>query len=62
MMGGYPYLAQVLLESGQMYYENLQYDNAAKALERAERESPDAATSVRIQLFFGSDLSRTAIP
>lgn len=54
MMGGYPYLAQVLLESGQMYYENLQYDNARKALERAERESPDAATSVRIQLFLGA--------
>ncbi|MBK9250070.1 MAG: tetratricopeptide repeat protein [Ignavibacteria bacterium] len=54
LQGGYPYLAQVLLESGQMYYENLQYDNARKALERAERESPDAATSVRIQLFLGA--------
>jgi TolA-binding protein len=54
VLPNYPYLAQVLLESGQMYYENLQYDNARKSLERAERESPDAPTSARIQLFLGA--------
>ncbi len=54
VLPNYPYLAQVLLESGQMYYENLQYDNARKSLERADRESPDAATSARIQLLLGA--------
>ncbi|MBI3257918.1 MAG: tetratricopeptide repeat protein [Ignavibacteriae bacterium] len=54
VLPNYPYLAQVLLESGQMYYENLQYDNARKSLERADRESPDAPTSARIQILLGA--------
>lgn len=54
VLPNYPFLAQVLLESGQMYYENAQYDNARKSLERADRESPDAAISTRIQILLGA--------
>lgn len=50
---GFSYIAQALLEAGQMHYEDGQYDQARKSLERAERESPDAVTSTRIFILLG---------
>lgn len=53
LQAGYPYLAQALLEVGQMQYEDGLYDKARKSLERAERESADIVTSTRILLLLG---------
>jgi tol-pal system protein YbgF len=50
----YPYLGQILLELGQMQYEDKQYVNATRTLERAEREASDAVTSVRTKLLLGA--------
>ncbi|HYF03105.1 MAG TPA: tetratricopeptide repeat protein, partial [Patescibacteria group bacterium] len=50
----YPYLGQILLELGQMQYEDKQYVNAARTLERADREASDAVTSVRTKLLLGA--------
>ena len=50
----YPYLGVVLLELGQIYYENEDYDMAQKTLERAERESSDANTTVRVNILLGA--------
>ncbi|MFW5662900.1 MAG: hypothetical protein ACOCZW_04165, partial [Bacteroidota bacterium] len=47
----YPFLGLVLLELGQIYYEDGIYDQAARTLERAEREATDAKVSVRTHLF-----------
>ena len=49
----YMYLSQVELELGQMQYEAGEYADAQKSLERAERESKEAITSVRIHLLLG---------
>ncbi|MBC8125247.1 MAG: tetratricopeptide repeat protein, partial [Candidatus Kapabacteria bacterium] len=53
---GYPYQSQALIELGQSAYEAKDFDRARKALERAERESRDAATSLRAQLLLGATL------
>lgn len=53
---GYPYQAQALLEVGQAYYEDGDMERARKALERAERDSRDAVTTVRAQLLLGATL------
>lgn len=53
LQAGYPYLAQALLEVGQMQYEDGLYDKARKSLERAERESADIVTTTRILLLLG---------
>jgi TolA-binding protein len=50
----YPFLAQSLLESAQLSYENGDMDAARKSLERASRESADAPVSVKIHLLLGS--------
>jgi TolA-binding protein len=50
----YPYLGVVLLELGQIYYENENYEMAQKTLERAERESSDANTTVRVNILLGA--------
>ncbi|MES2764842.1 MAG: tetratricopeptide repeat protein [Bacteroidota bacterium] len=50
----YPYLGQILLELGQMQYEDKQYVNATRTLERADREASDAVTSVRTKLLLGA--------
>jgi len=50
----YPYLGVVLLELGQIYYENKDYEMAQKTLERAERESSDANTTVRVNILLGA--------
>lgn len=51
---GYPYQAQALLELGQCYYEEGDFERAKKQLERAERESRDAVTSIRTMLVLGA--------
>ena len=54
VQSGYPYLAQVLMELGQMYYEDAKYTESRRALERGERESSDGFISARIQLLLGN--------
>ncbi|MBK7985999.1 MAG: tetratricopeptide repeat protein [Ignavibacteria bacterium] len=54
VQSGYPYLAQSLMELGQMYYEDGKYTEARRALERGERESSDGFISARIQLLLGN--------
>ncbi len=55
----YPYLGQVLLELGQMYYESAEYDMARRTLERADRESSEARVAVRINLLLGATFMET---
>lgn len=50
----YPYQGLVLLELGQIHYEAGEYDQAIKVLERAERESQDGRTAVRVHLLLGA--------
>ena len=50
----YPYLAQALLELGQIYYENGEYEKAVKTLDRAEREAREALVQTRVQLLLGA--------
>jgi tol-pal system protein YbgF len=50
----YPYLSQVLLELGQIYYEKGDYDLARRTLERAEREADNAKTQIRITTLLGA--------
>ncbi|MDZ4745991.1 MAG: tetratricopeptide repeat protein [bacterium] len=52
----YPYQALALVETGQAAYLLGDYDRARKALERAEREAPDALTAVRAQILLGATL------
>ncbi len=54
LQAGYPYQAQALLELGQCYYEEGDFDRARKQLERAEKESRDAVTSIRTLLLLGA--------
>ncbi len=51
---GYPYTGQALLELGQMNYEEGQFDNARRILERADRESTEGLTSTRVHLLLGA--------
>ena len=50
----YPYLGEVLLELGQMYFEQEDWESARRTLERADRESSDALSTVRIKLLLGA--------
>mgnify|MGYP006287772343 CR=1 FL=1 len=54
MQSAYPYVAQALLELSQINYEKGEYQEARRNLERAERESVDAKTTVRIHLLLGA--------
>lgn len=56
VLPGYPLPGEVLLELGQMYYEDGQLIEAQRALERAGRESTNGLTSVRIQILLGEVL------
>ncbi len=56
VQANFPFLAQSLLELGQIYYEAKDFENARRSLERADRESPDANISVRIHLLLGATL------
>ena len=51
---GYPYLAQSLLEYGQMAYEDNELETARKSLERAIRESQEKSITVKVYLLLGS--------
>ena len=53
---GYVYQSQALVEMGQASYESGDFDKARKALERAERESRDAPTSLRAHILLGATL------
>ncbi len=50
----YIYLGQALLELGQMYYEEGDFANAKRILERAKREANDNVALIRTNLFLGS--------
>jgi len=49
----FAYTAQALVELGQMQYEDGNFDEARKTLERALRENPEPMTSVRAQMLLG---------
>ena len=50
----YTYLAQALLELGQMHYEEADFNDAKRILERAKREANDNIVLVRTNLLLGS--------
>lgn len=50
----YPYIGQALLELGQIYYEEGDYELARRSLERGDREAIDAVVSARIHLLLGA--------
>jgi len=50
----YPYQGLVLIELGQIYYEDGDFDKAVKTLERAEREAQDGRTAARTHLLLGA--------
>ncbi len=50
----YPFLGQALLELGQLYYEEGDYELARRTLERADREALDAIITARINLLLGA--------
>jgi len=50
----FPYIGIVLLELGQMNYEEGNFQQARKDLERADREALDAKTAVRVSLLLGA--------
>lgn len=56
MLSSYPFLGTALLELGQIHYELKEYEQAKRALERADRESMDAKSAVRIHLLLGASL------
>jgi len=50
----YPYPGYVLLELGQIQYEEKDFASAARTLERAYREASDAVIQIRIYLILGA--------
>lgn len=54
LQSGYPYQSLVLLELGQTNYEDADFVQARKDLERADREDSEARISVRIHLLLGA--------
>lgn len=46
--------SQALLELGQIYYEEAEYEKAVKTLDRAEREASEGLVQVRVQLLMAS--------
>lgn len=50
----YPFLGQALLEIGQIYYEENEFEMARRTLERADRETLDAKIAVRVNLLLGA--------
>lgn len=51
---GYPFLGQVLMELGQIYYEEGKFDDCRRTLERAQREATEGIVAVRISLLLGA--------
>jgi len=54
LQSAYPYLAEALLELGQIHYETGDYEQARRLLERADREVMDSRISTRISLLLGA--------
>lgn len=54
MQTGYPFLAQALLEYGQLAYEDNELETARKTFERAVRETQEKTLLVKIHLLLGS--------
>ncbi len=54
VQSAYPFPGLVLLELGQIYYEQGDYDQARRILERADRETIEARISVRVHLLLGA--------
>ncbi len=50
----YPFLGQILMELGQIYYESGKFDDCRRTLERAQREATEGIVSVRIALLLGA--------
>jgi TolA-binding protein len=50
----YPFQAQALIELGQMAYVDGRFDQARTSLEKAERTSTDATTTIRAGLLLGA--------
>ncbi len=50
----YPFLGQVLLELGMIYYERKEFETAARTFERGLRESNDNAVSAKLHLMIGA--------
>lgn len=55
----YPYAAQAMVELGQAAYESEEYPKARTWLEKAEKSSTDAQTTVRALLLLGATLIET---
>jgi TolA-binding protein len=56
LMPDYPYAAQAMVELGQAAYESEDYAKARTWLEKADKASVDAITTVRAQLLLGAAL------
>lgn len=54
MKAAYPLLAQVLLELGQMQYEDGKFEEARRTLERASREAKEPIAQTRIAMLLGA--------
>jgi len=54
VQSGFPFIGEVLLELGQIYYEEKNFELARKTLVRADRESIDAVNTTRIFLLLGA--------
>jgi tol-pal system protein YbgF len=50
----YPFLGQVLMELGQIYYEGGKFDDSRRTLERSQREASEGIVAVRIALLLGA--------
>lgn len=50
----YPFLGQVLLELGMIYYERKEFETASRTFERGLRESSDNAVSAKLHLMLGA--------
>ncbi len=50
----FPFLGQVLLELGEIYYESGDFGNASRSLERGLRESGDDIIATRLNLLLGA--------
>lgn len=54
MQTGYPFIAQALMEYGQLAYEDNELETARKTCERAVRETQEKALLVKLHLLLGS--------
>lgn len=54
VQSNYPFLAQALIELGQIFYEEKDFSNARKALEKADREAQEPVTTVRAKILLGA--------